>query len=131
MAKLKNDLQVVTKGLKALVRKTETLAKKVDKLEKTQAAAKRKTKAKAKTTKKAPAKRKVAAKKKPAAKKKAASLTATDKVVKIIKRSKKGVDTPSLIKKTGLADKTVRNILFTTSKQGKIKRAGKGIYVGA
>jgi histone H1/5 len=130
MAKLKNDLQVVTKGLKALVRKTETLAKKVDKLEKTQAAAKRKTKAKAKTTKKAPAKRKVAAKKKPAAKKKAASLTATDKVVKIIKRSKKGVDAPTLMKKAGLAEKTVRNVLFRASKQGKIKRAGKGIYVG-
>ena len=125
MAKLKKDLQAVTKGLKALVRKTETLAKKVDKLEKAQAAAKRKTKAKAKTTKKAPAK------KKPIAKKKAASLTATDKVVNIIKRSKKGVDAPTLMKKTGLADKTVRNILFRSSKQGRIKRSGRGVYIAA
>jgi len=131
MAKLKKDLQAVTKGLKALGRKTETLAKKVDKLEKAQAAAKRKTKAKAKTTKKVPAKKKVAAKKKPVAKKKAAPLTATDKVVNIIRRSKKGVDAPTLMKKTGLADKTVRNILFRAGKHGKIKRAGKGVYVGA
>ena len=131
MAKLKNDLQVVTRELKAIVRKTETLAKKVDRLEKAQAAAKRKTKAKAKTTKKVPAKKKVAAKKKPVAKKKAAPLTATDKVVNIIRRSKKGVDAPTLMKKTGLADKTVRNILFRAGKQGKIKRAGKGVYVGA
>ncbi len=131
MAKLKNDLQAVTRELKAMVRKTETLAKKVDKLEKAQASAKRKTKAKAKTTKKAPAKKKVAAKKKPAAKKKASSLTATDKVVNIIKRSIKGVDAPTLMKKTGLADKTIRNILFRASKQGKIKKAGRGVYLGA
>ena len=138
MAELKKDLQAVNKGLKALVRKTESLAKKVDKLEKAQAAAKRKTKAKAKTTKKKAAakkkpaaKKKVAAKKKPAAKKKAAPMTATDKIVNIIKRSKKGVDVPTLMKKTKLADKTVRNILFRSSKQGKIKRSGRGVYVAA
>ena len=119
MAELKKDLQAVTRELKALVRKTETLVKNVDKLEKAQAAAKRKTKAKAKTTKKAPAK------------KKAAPLTATDKVVNIIKGSKKGVDAPTLMKKTGLADKTVRNILFRALKLGKIKRAGRGIYVAS
>lgn len=131
MAELKKDLQAVNKGLKALVRKTETLAKKVDKLEKAQATAKRKTKAKAKTTKKVPAKKKIAAKKKTVAKKKAAPLTATDKIVNIIKRSKKGVDVPTLMKKTGLADKTIRNILFRSSKQGNIKRSGRGVYVAA
>ena len=125
MAKLKKDLQAVTRELKALVRKTESLAKKVDKLEKAQAAAKRKTEAMAKTTKKAPAK------KKPVAKKRAGVLTATDKVVNIIKRSKKGVDAPTLMKKTGLADKTVRNILFRASKLGRIKKAGRGVYVAA
>jgi hypothetical protein len=35
------------------------------------------------------------------------------------------------MKKTGLADKTVRNILFRAGKQRKIKRAGRGLYVGA
>jgi len=58
-------------------------------------------------------------------------LTATDKVLRIIKRSKKGVDAPKLIKKTGLQDKQIRNILLRASKQGKIKKAGRGIYVGA
>jgi hypothetical protein len=131
MAEVKKNLQAVTRELKALVRKTETLVKKVDRLEKAQAAAKRKTKAKAKTTKKAPPKKKVAAKKKPAAKKKASPLTASDKVLNIIKRSRKGVDVPTLMKKAQLADKTVRNILFKASKQGKIKRAGRGIYMAA
>jgi len=133
MTNLKNDVQAVTKGLKALTRKTEAMVKKVDKLEKAQAAKKRK--AKAKVTKKAPARKKVAAKKKTVAKKKApakkraAKLTATDQVVNIIKRSKKGVDAPTLMKKTGLADKTIRNILFRASKQRKIKRSGWGVYV--
>jgi predicted transcriptional regulator len=70
-------------------------------------------------------------KKKAPAKKRAAKPTATDQVVNIIKRSKKGVDAPTLMKKTGLADKTVRNILFRVSKQRKIKRAGRGVYVAA
>jgi len=119
MKNLKKDLQAVTKELKTLTRKTEAMAKKVAKLEKAQAAAKAKPKAKAKTAKKAPAK------------KKAAKLTATDQVVNIIKRSKKGADVAGLIKKTGLGERTVRNILFKAGKQGKIKRAGRGVYVGA
>ncbi|MCK4727393.1 MAG: hypothetical protein KAT27_00575 [Desulfobacterales bacterium] len=124
MKKLNKDLRAVTRELKALTRKTEQMAKKVDKLEKAQAAKKRKPKAKAKTTKKAPAKKKGAVKK-------TAALTATDQAVKIIKRSKKGVDVPTLKKKTGFEDKKIRNILNRASKQGKIKRAGRGIYVGA
>ena len=89
MKKLKKDLQAVTKELKALTRKAEAVANNVAKLEKAQAAGKRKTKAKAKTTRKPPAK------------KKAAALTTTDQVVNIIKRARKGVDVPTLVKKTG------------------------------
>jgi septal ring factor EnvC (AmiA/AmiB activator) len=122
MKDLKKEVQAATKELKALTRKTEAMAKKVAKLEKAQAAAERKPKAKAevKVAKKAPAKKKGVAK-----------LTATDQVVNIIKRSKKGADVPTLMKKTGLADKTLRNILFRAGKLGKIKRAGRGVYVGA
>jgi septal ring factor EnvC (AmiA/AmiB activator) len=119
MANVKKDLQAVTKELKALTKKTERLIKTVDKLEKAQAAVKRKPKAKAKITKKAPAR------------KKAAKLGATDQVLRIIERSKKGVDVPTLMKKTGFDVRKVRNIVFRTFKQGKIKRTGKGIYVGA
>ena len=119
MKNLKKDLQAVTRELKALTRKTEAMAKKVAKLEKAQAAAKAKPKVKAKTAKKAPAK------------KKGAKLTATDQVVNIIKRSKKGVDVSGLMKKTGFGERTVRNILFKAAKQGNIKRAGRGVYVGA
>lgn len=153
MKSLKKDLRVVTKELKALAKKTERVMKAIDKLEKAKAAPKRKPKAKAKVRKKAPAKRaaakkvvrkkaapKKAARKKvvrkkaapkKAAPKKGTALTATDQVLTIIKRTKKGVDAPTLMKKTGFADKKVRNILMRASKQGKIKRAARGIYVAA
>lgn len=102
----------------------EIASKKVDKLEKAQAKAKARAKPKKAVAKKA------AATKKPVAKK-AKAQTATDQVVNIIKRSKKGVDIPTLIKSTALADKQVRNILFRASKLGKIKKADRGVYVPA
>jgi predicted transcriptional regulator of viral defense system len=55
--------------------------------------------------------------------------TATDQVLKIINRSKKGVDIKTLMDKTSFNQKKVTNILQRTYKQGKIKRVGKGIYV--
>ena len=122
--KLKSPAQHAADALKALTKHTGKLIKAVEKFEKDKAAkkAKPKTKAKAKPA------RKAAAKKAPA-KKKAAALTATDQVVNIIKRSKKGVDVPTLVKKTGFEDKKIRNIVFKASKEGKIKRSGRGVYV--
>ena len=61
---------------------------------------------------------------------KAAKKTDTDKVLAIVNRFKKGVDTATLMKKTGFDQKKIRNILSRTLKQGKIARAEKGIYVG-
>ena len=120
--KLKTPAQHAADALKALRQQTEKLIKAVGKFEKDKAA--KKAKAKAKPARKTPAK-------KAPAKKKAVALTATDQVVNIIKRSRNGVDVPTLIKKTGMEDKTIRNILFRAGKQGKIKRAGRGVYVGA
>ena len=79
---------------------------------------------------KAKAKRAVKARK-TAPRKKAPAMTATEQVLKIIKRSRKGVDVPRLKAKTGFDDKKVRNIVFRASKEGKIKKVGRGIYVGA
>ncbi|MBW2329679.1 MAG: hypothetical protein JRF30_01810 [Deltaproteobacteria bacterium] len=117
MRKLRKDLQTVTRALETLTKKTERLTKAVDKLEKAQTSGKQK--AKAKTTKKAPAKEPTAR-------------TANDQVVNIIKGIKeKGADVPTLIKKTGFEDKKIRNMVFRTTKHGKIKRAGRGVYIGA
>jgi hypothetical protein len=142
MKNLKKNLQAVNKDLKALSKRTERILKAVDKLEKAQAAKQRKVKAKpkrkAKTTRKVAARkapaRKVARKKvtrKKVARKKAPALTATNRVLDIVKKSRKGVGVPTLIKKTGFEDKKIRNIVFRAFKQGKIKRTGKGIYRAA
>ena len=108
------DLQAVSKQIAKLAKQTEKLAAYLAKAEKSQAkSVKTRTKA---VANKAPVK--------------AAQKTATDIVLAIINRSKKGVDTAALMKKTGFDQKKVRNILNRTYKQGKIKRADRGIYVG-
>jgi hypothetical protein len=96
------------------------------------AAPKKKVTAKKSAPKKKPVTRKAAAKKaakKPAVKKKAAAPTGTDQVLKIITRSKKGVDVPTVMKKTGFEEKKVRNIVTRAFSQKKIKRVARGIYV--
>ena len=109
----------IAQDLKALNKDIQSLGKTLDRLLK---AVEKDKKSTAKPTKK------ITAKKAPA--KTAAPPTATDEILKIIRRSKKGVDAPTLIKKTGFNQKKVRNILFRTYKQGKIKRLEKGIYIG-
>jgi len=110
------DLLAISKELMKLIKQTEKLAAALGKAEKP-AAKSVKTKTKLKpATKKAPAK--------------AAKKTDTDKVLEIINRSKKGVDTATLMKKTGFNQKKIRNMLNRTYKQGKITRVAKGIYVG-
>jgi len=139
MKKVKQDLKALNKELKSLVRKTETLMKAVDRLEKSQVVKAKKVKkaaSKAKTTKKITVKasakakttKKVAAKKAPAKRKR---LTDTDKVINIINRTKRGVSTKALSKKTGFEAQKIANIVFRATKTGKIKIKSRGIYIGA
>jgi hypothetical protein len=125
MTILKKDLQALNKDIQALGKTIDKLIAAVEKGEKPKAAKKSTAKSiKAKTTKKVPAK-------KAPVKKKSAQPTATDQVLNIIKRSKKGVNAATLMTKTGFDLKKVRNILQRTYKMGKIKRVEKGIYVKA
>jgi hypothetical protein len=127
---MKKELTAVQKKLTAIKLKVDNLIAAVEKSE-TKVAKPSKAKAvkaqpvkkatKAKPAKKAP---------KAPAKEKAVKVTATDQVLNIINGSKNGVDTATLVKETGFDQKKVRNIVFRTMKQGKIKRADKGIYVG-
>lgn len=142
MAILKKDLAALGKDFKALEKKmakllkafeTSSKPKKVSKPEPAKKATAKKATAKKTTAKKtaapkAPAKKKAV--KKAPAKKKAVQVTATDQILKIIKRSKKGVDVPTLKTKTGFDDKKVRNIVFRAAKEGRIKKSGRGFYVG-
>ena len=112
MTVTKRDLQSLQRQFKALEKKMDKLIAVAEKSEKPKAA------------KKAPVKKIPAVKR-------AAKPTATDQVLGIIKRSKKGVNIKTLMDKTGFNNKKVTNILQRTYKMGKIKRVGKGIYVGA
>jgi uncharacterized Zn finger protein len=64
-------------------------------------------------------------------KKKSAVLSDSARVLKIINRSRKGVDAATLVQKTAIDEKKIRNIIFRAHKDGIITRAGRGIYLGA
>ena len=121
---IKQDLQALNKDIQALGKTIDKLIAAVEKGETTKIAKKITAKpTKAKTIKRSPA-QKAPVTKKPV------QPTATDQVLIIIKRSKKGVNAATLMTKTGFDLKKVRNILQRTYKQGKIKRVEKGIYMG-
>ena len=126
MAILKRDLQAVKRDIKALEKKMEKLLNAFEKPPKAKAAKKVKRKSVKARTKRTAATKKAAPRKKAAKK-----MTSTDQILKIIKRSRKGVNVPTLKAKTGFEDKKVRNIIFRASKEGKIKKVGRGVYVGA
>lgn len=111
MKTLKRDLQSVIKGLKLVTEKAEKMARQLDAAEKVQAP----KKPTAKTSR-------VATRKK-------AGKTATDTVLSIIKRQKKGIDTAALKKKTDFDTKTIRNVIFRLKKQGKIQATTRGFYM--
>jgi len=112
MKQLEKDLQAVLKSLKQATAKTGTMMKRLEDIEK--AKGPKKPKAKASPKAKAP--------------KKASD---SDTVLKIIRRSKKGVNRAAVIEKTGFEGRKVGDILYRLKKHGKIKVEGKGIYVNA
>ncbi|MBW2580148.1 MAG: hypothetical protein JRD00_04225, partial [Deltaproteobacteria bacterium] len=131
----------MSNALKGLSEEIEKLVGEVGKPEppkkvkkpKRRAARKPKPKPKPKRKKRAPVRKIVARKPKkvPARAKKAKKLTATAEVLKVIKGHKKGVDIAKLRKKTGFADTKIRAIIYKASKEGKIKRVARGVYVSA
>ncbi|MDY6988296.1 MAG: hypothetical protein SWQ30_09590 [Thermodesulfobacteriota bacterium] len=58
----------------------------------------------------------------------AARTTATETILTILRRYPKGMDVRGLKVKSGFEDKKIRNIIFRLSKEGFIKRVGRGIY---
>ncbi len=134
------DLKEVEKSLKQLSKKVEGVAERLAGLEKAKTAKKPTVRAKA-AKRAAPAKKRASAKRgapakkrapaKKAASKKPQTMSATDRVLNIVKRSSKTVDTASLKKKTGLKDNNIRAILSKLKKQGKIKSLNKGVYAKA
>ena len=114
---LKKELQTLNRDIKDLEKTLKKIIKSLEKSEKAKV-----TRA---STKRSP-------RKKPPLKKKTAGPTATDQVLKLInKRTKKGIDAAAIMAKTGFNQRKVTNIIHRAYKAGKIKRVGKGLYVGA
>jgi len=113
MNNFKKELDDIVKSAKALALKIEKVQKQYAEM------VKRHPKSPAK---KAPSKK--------AAPKKTGK-TAVDTVLTTIGRYKKGVDSATVIKKTGFNKQKVYNIVSGLKKQGKIKAVGKGMYIKA
>jgi predicted Rossmann fold nucleotide-binding protein DprA/Smf involved in DNA uptake len=114
MKEVQSLLNLISDGLKILSQGAEAIAEKVDEIAKAQDVGKPKRK---KPVKRTPRKKEV----KP--------MTAADKVLKVVSRSKKGVSTSTIMEKTGFTRKQVYNVVFKLKQQGKIKSVQKGIYL--
>jgi transcriptional regulator NrdR family protein len=121
--KFQTMLSFLSETLKILSMETTDLTRRIKQYEKTEAVRIPKSKAGTRTT----SKKKTYVKKTVA--RKAGPPSATNAVLKVINRHKKGVDIPRLKAKTGFDDKKIRNILYRETKLGKIKRKGRGIYI--
>jgi hypothetical protein len=129
MKEYKNLLKIVSDGLRMIGQGVEAISEKLDEVAKSQTA----EEPKGKTGKPAPSGKKTAGKKAAGTSpnKPAAVPTAVETVYKKISGSKKGVDTATLMKKTGYDRKKIANIVYKLAKQGKIKSVDKGVYVKA
>lgn len=110
MKRLKIDLQLVVKGIKAINSRLDKAIKAVEN-------STSRGSSKIKTTKKAGAEKKAANQE-----------TAFDAVVQIIAGSKQGVNTSQIKEKTGFDDKKIANIIYKAKNRNLIKSVSKGIY---
>ncbi len=58
-------------------------------------------------------------------------VTATDTVFAVIKESKNGVNTATLVEKTGFNRQKIYNIVMNLKKKGMVTSPEKGLYVKA
>ena len=146
MKEFKNVLVMVADALKSFAEGVTTIAEEIEAFSKSHAdtepqspppdekPAGKKPKAAKKKSSKKPATREAAVKKSTkktnanASTEKKAPLTASDTVFQLINDATKGIDTGTLMKKTGFDKKKVSNIIQKLKQQGKIETPERGIY---
>jgi len=112
MTDISAELKELSTAIKQLVKRAEKLSKAAKKTVKTRG------------------KKKAVAKKAPVAKKYVRKkMSAADTMFGFIKRSRNGLDSNTLTKKTGFDKKKVQNLLHRLKKQGKIHNVKKGVYI--
>jgi len=125
-------MKQVQKKLESIARSIQTLAQKIEDLQK-QMGAEQASVAGSKT---GPAKRRPVKKAAPVKPSKAAeggseaaeAGTAYAVLLKSIEESGNGISAADLRVKTGFNDKKIANLVYKAKKQGKIKTVGRGIY---
>ena len=122
MKELDVFLKTVAEGMKTMAVSIESLAEKLHTLAKAGYGEKLKRKRKSPARPRKKTAKKVAAKK-------GKTITAADTVFRVIKRSRKGIDTTTLMEKTGFNQKKIANLVYKLKKQGKIKSVRKGVYI--
>jgi hypothetical protein len=131
---MKKDLKAIKKELKALTKKVDNLIASAGKPEKAKPVKRTEAKPiKKAVAKKTPPKAKPAKKvavKKPAPKK-VVLVTATDTVFAVIKESNNGVNTATLVEKTGFNRQKIYNVVMNLKKKGMVTSPEKGLYVKA
>ena len=132
MKEIQSVLKILSDGMKLIARGIEAVSEKVDKIAKSQAAGQPKAAPRARAKKSlpaAPAKkptRKLASKSQK--KRTGKAPTAAEIVYSVISRSQNGVNTATLMKKTGYDRKKIANMFYKLGKQGKIK-AWRTVYM--
>ncbi|MDY6952163.1 MAG: PilZ domain-containing protein [Thermodesulfobacteriota bacterium] len=122
MKELKKGLQGLSRELTALRKKTDKIAAGIEKLERAAAPWQKGTKvARVSSKREAHARGHAGGRK-------TAVPTATAQVIHVINRAKKGVDVPTLTRKTGFEAQKVRNILARAFKEGRVTRIARGVY---
>lgn len=116
-------LSFVSSTLKHLSEEVFELAAKADRLHTARAgkAPDKKPRAGTKSAKKSTAKKR--------GKRKKGAATGTDEVVRIMGRLRRPAGISVLKAKTGFNDKKIRNTVYRLCRQGRLERAGRGVYV--
>jgi hypothetical protein len=135
MKEIETILKAMGEGLRSLSKGVSVLADKLDDLVESQGEEKPRTKTPPNRTSQRPRrapKRKSASKPtKKTTPKKGKTATANEIVYETIKRSRRGVDTATLMEKTGFERRRIQSAVFQLRKQGKIKSVSRGIYAKA
>jgi len=121
MKQIQKKLKSIANSIQALAQKVENIQKLMESEPKPAAKVKRKSVKRSTVKKAAPIK----------PSKQAETGTAYALFLKVIGDSNNGISVANLKAKTGFNDKKIANLAYKAKKQGKIKAAGKGVYVKA
>lgn len=122
MLALRRFLNDIQKGLENLIEKTKEMEGVIETIESVLSMPEPRPKMKVKPGRKRGVK-------KPAAGKRSAKRTVTESILNIIGSSSQGVDTAEIKEKTGFDNRKIWGGINNLKRQGKVKSAGKGIYI--